>query len=98
MIPAFWFEQTVVLDEKIAKEAAVSTNQNVSAATLDRFIQNIFEFHFIRQVALELPTIGAYVAYGISGLGVILLIVGIVATVTKRWNSYENLDDELTTS
>lgn len=46
-------------------------------------------------MALELKSIGAYVAYGVTGLGSILIIVGIVATLTRRWNSYENLDDEL---
>lgn len=47
-------------------------------------------------MALELPSIGLYVAYGVMGLGSILVIVGLIATLTRRWNSYENLDDELT--
>ncbi|XP_055308069.1 protein croquemort isoform X3 [Sitodiplosis mosellana] len=71
LIPAFWFAQTVELDEDIAKSA---------------------------KIALQLPSIGMYLAYGVSGLGFILLLVGAVLTYTKSWTTtYENLDDELTT-
>lgn len=47
-------------------------------------------------MALGLPYIGTYAAYGFFGLGFILVLVGIVATITKSWTHYDNLDDELT--
>lgn len=67
MVPAFWFEQQLDLDEKLAAEASM---------------------------AIQLPEIGIYAAYGIAGLGLVLVIVGGIATYTKRWNSYETLEDE----
>lgn len=48
------------------------------------------------QIAIQLPTVGSYVAFGISGLGIVLLLVGAIATLTRQWNTYENLDDEVT--
>lgn len=91
MIPAFWFEQTVELDEDLAREALVSSNW---VCLWVKYLK--FTLFFISQMALELPSIGIYVAYGVMGLGSILVIVGLIATLTRRWNSYENLDDELT--
>lgn len=50
-----------------------------------------------------LPSLGVYVAYGIAGLGAILLIVGITLTLTKKWdpnphNRFQNdSDNELET-
>lgn len=67
MIPAFWFEQTLDLDEKLANKASM---------------------------ALQLPEIGTYSAFGILGLGAILLCFGAVATITKKWTNYANLDEE----
>lgn len=45
-------------------------------------------------MALQLPTIGIYLAIGIGGLGSILLSVGLIATITKSWNNYSNLVEE----
>lgn len=69
MIPAFWFEQQLDLDEGLAQKASM---------------------------AIQLPGIGTYSAAGVGGLGLILLLVGAIATYTKRWNNYDNLDDEST--
>lgn len=47
-------------------------------------------------MAMQLPSIGVYTAYGISSLGLILVLVGIVVTLTKSWQlDYEQFDDEL---
>lgn len=48
------------------------------------------------QLAIQLPGVGVYAAYGIFGLGFILLFMGAVVTLTKKWNTYTDLDDELT--
>lgn len=46
-------------------------------------------------MAIELPSVGVYAAYGFTGLGIILVAVGAVVTLTKSWNRYTDLDDEL---
>lgn len=38
--------------------------------------------------------IGSYLAIGVSGLGFILLSVGLIATVTKSWNGYNIMVEE----
>lgn len=45
-------------------------------------------------MAVELPSIGGYIACGIAGLGLILAFAGTVVTFMKRRDNYENLDDE----
>ncbi|XP_031627454.1 protein croquemort-like isoform X2 [Contarinia nasturtii] len=46
------------------------------------------------KIALQLPSIGLYLAAGVSGLGIILLLVGAILTITKSWSAYQNLEDE----
>lgn len=59
--------------------------------------QNVILTVFVLfQLAIQLPGIGVYAAYGIFGLGSILLFMGTVVTLTKKWNTYTDLDDELT--
>lgn len=56
---------------------------------------------FVIQLAVMASAIGVYVAYGFASLGAILVLVGIVLTVSKSWRSnahtrFENdTDDEL---
>lgn len=69
MIPAFWFEQQLDLDERLAKQASM---------------------------AIQLPEIGIYSAFGVGGLGLILVLVGAIVTYTKRWSNYDNLDNDST--
>lgn len=71
MIPAFWFEQQLDLDAKLAKQASM---------------------------AIQLPGIGSYVAWGVGGLGFILVLVGGIVTYSKRWSNYDNLDNDSTGS
>lgn len=51
--------------------------------------------NLVFQLAIQLPDIGVYAAYGIFGLGITLLLIGFILSLTKRWNTYTNLDDEL---
>lgn len=53
------------------------------------------------RMAILAPDLGLYVAYGVAALGAILLLVGIVLTLTKSWSRREQFvnedsnDDEL---
>lgn len=94
LIPAFWFSQTVEMNEALAKSAKVlaTSREKNSFPLLIRFYCKL-----MFQIAIQLPSIGLYLAFGVSGLGFILLAVGAILTYTRSWSSYENLDDELTT-
>lgn len=95
MIPAFWFAQTVELNEQLAKSAKV--NKNWRRIPFKFGLNDGFMSHSI-QIAIQLPSIGLYLAFGVSGLGIILLAVGAILTYTKSWSAYENLDDEPSTA
>ncbi|KAJ6649883.1 Protein croquemort [Pseudolycoriella hygida] len=46
------------------------------------------------RLAVNLPSYGVYAAYGIAGLGAILLIVGIILSLTNSWNRRERFQNE----
>uniref|UniRef100_A0A1B0D2U3 Protein croquemort n=1 Tax=Phlebotomus papatasi TaxID=29031 RepID=A0A1B0D2U3_PHLPP len=43
--------------------------------------------------AINLPDFGLWIAFGIVGLGAVIVIVGIVLTITKKW-TWSNRDDD----
>jgi len=46
------------------------------------------------RLAVMLPDIGVFAAYGIVGLGGLLLIIGITLTLTKKWNPPHRLQND----
>lgn len=46
------------------------------------------------RLAVMLPSIGVYVAYGILGLGAIILIVGITLSITNKWSSHSRFEND----
>lgn len=46
------------------------------------------------KLALALPDIGVYTAYGLGSLGLIILIIGVILCLTKRWKSRVYDDQE----
>lgn len=52
-----------------------------------------FSYHSF-QLAVMLPNIGVYAAYGILGLGAIILIVGITLSLTKKWNPHSRFQND----
>lgn len=45
-------------------------------------------------MAIQLPSIGLYLAVGLSGISILMLIVGAIYTSTESWHAYNNIDDE----
>lgn len=113
MIPAFWFTQNVELTEELAKEAKVRKIMfqifQIHRRHFSKlyFVRCLFQFktHFfnkktsisIQQIVIQLPSYGLYLAYGISGLSLILLLAGAVLIWRRDSGAYQNLDDELST-
>lgn len=50
--------------------------------------------NFAQQIAIQLPSIGLYLAVGLSGVSVLFLIAGAIYTSTESWNALNNVDDE----
>lgn len=44
-------------------------------------------------MAIQLPSVGLYLAVGLSGISVLLLIAGAIYTSTESWKAYNNIDD-----
>lgn len=87
----FWFTQNAELDEEFANQAKVSTRARFTV------IQLLVSFSIDLQVAIMLPSVGVYTAYGFAVFGVILLLVGGLLTANRSWNGYTQYhnDDEL---
>lgn len=45
-------------------------------------------------MAIQLPSIGLYLAVGLSGISILFLIAGAIYTSTESWNALNNMDDE----
>jgi len=61
------------------------------------FTQNVaLDEHLAEQarLAVMLPTVGVYAAYGIAGLGIILILIGIAVTLTNSWNPHSRFQNE----
>lgn len=46
------------------------------------------------KLAVLLPDIGVWIAYGIAGLAAIVFCVGVFLSVTKKWGNSEEHDDD----